>query len=318
VFHLSPSLAAKVAASHGIVTRKLLRDDGCTENSLRSMVAAGVLVRRHNEVYRLTTARETFESRCVAACMADSSVVVTGAAAARLWGFRHVFRPERPIILIEHDRTPLTRGVILRRTNVLDDIDSTLRDDGIRVATPPRAWFDCARDVDDERFEALTEWVLDHHASVPTLWATRSRLAGRGRPGLARVNRVLSRRAVWQRPSGSGLEVKVLRELERRGVAGLVRQHPIRLQNGVTVHPDGALPDLRWAVEIDHVTWHGGRLDAQRDKGRDRQLRRVGWQVDRVTDLEVREQLDATISELVELIEIRRTARDAGPPPSIA
>ena len=36
--------------------------------------------------------------------------------------------------------------------------------DGIRVASPPRVWFDCGRDLDDERFERLTEWVLDHHA----------------------------------------------------------------------------------------------------------------------------------------------------------
>ncbi len=61
---------------------------------------------------------------------------------------------------------------------------SSQRADGIRVASPPRAWFDCARDIDDERFERLTEWVLDQHTTMPTLcgagrvndatWPTRS------------------------------------------------------------------------------------------------------------------------------------------------
>jgi very-short-patch-repair endonuclease len=303
---LSSQLARSTAARYGIVTRARLIEDGFTVNTIRQLVTDDVITLCHRGVYRLVTAPDSFESRCVAACAADISAVITGAAAARLWEFRHVFRPEQPIALVEHDRSPLNRGVIVRRTNVLEPEDWVLRADVIRVASPPRAWFDCARDLDDTRFEMLTEWVLDHHATVPALWHLRRRLSGKGRPGLARVNRVLSQRAPWQRPAGSGLELRVLTALERRGVVGLVRQHPIRLSDGVVIHPDGALPDIRWAVEIDHVTWHGGRLDAQRDKGRDRRLRRIGWQVDRVTDIELREHFEATIDELVELSTLRR------------
>jgi very-short-patch-repair endonuclease len=157
----------------------------------------------------------------------------------------------------------------------------------------------------------LTEWVLDHHASVPSMWQMMRRMNHRGRPGLARAKRVLSQRPAWQRPAGSGLELRVLSALERAGVQGLVRQHPIRLSDGVVIHPDGALPGIRWAVEVDHVTWHGGRLDAQRDKGRDRKLRRIGWQVDRVTDVELKENFEATIAELVELVMLRRRSTAA-------
>jgi very-short-patch-repair endonuclease len=84
-----------------------------------------------------------------------------------------------------------------------------------------------------------------------------------------------------------------------------VRQHPLRLPNGVTIHVDGADPAVRWAVEIDHVTWHGGRFDAQRDKSRDRGARRIRWQVDRVTDLELAEDFDRAIDELVDLYRLR-------------
>lgn len=303
---LSPTLAARVSQRYGIVTTDDLLADGFTPNSVRRLVTDGVLVGQHSGVYRLASSPDSFEARCVAACAGDPSVVITGAAAARFWGFRHVFRPELPIVMFEHDRRPLNSGVKVRRTNVLEPEDWIQRTNGIRVAAPPRAWFDCARDLDDERFEMLTEWVLDHHASVPTLWGMRRRLNQRGRPGLARVNRVLSKRATWQRPADSGLEYRVIAALERRGITGLVRQHPILLPDRVTVHPDGALPDIRWAVEVDHVTWHGGRLDAQRDKGRDRKLRRVRWQVDRVTDVELAEHFDATIDELVDLITFRR------------
>lgn len=305
MYTFSTALAAQIAATHGIVTTQHLADDGATTHQIRDLVSNGVIVRRHNSTHRLATAPETFESQCAAACLADPSVVITGTAAGRLWGFRHVGVPTTPIVLVEHDRHPLASGVIIRRTNVLDDLHRVRRKDGIVVASPPRAWFDCGRDLDDEAFEALTEWVLDHHSSMPTLWRTVRELDARGRTGLARVRRVLSQRPVWQRPAGSKLELRVLDALERSGLPRLVRQHPLTLPNGVLIHPDGADPNLRWAVEVDHVTWHGGRHDTQRDKGRDRGLRRIGWQVERVTDQELRESFAEVISELVDLHALR-------------
>lgn len=305
MYNFSTVLAARIAATHGIVTTGQLADDGATTHQIRHLVSAHVIVRQHNGVYRLTTAPETFASKCAAACLADPSIVITGIAAGQLWGFRHVGAPSTPIALVEHDRHPLASGVVVRRTNVLHDLHRVRRGDGITLASPPRAWFDCGRDLTDDTFEALTEWVLDHHASMPTLWRTVRELDARGRTGLARVRRVLSQRSTWQRPAGSKLELRVLTALERAGIRRLVRQHPLTLPNGVVVHPDGADPEIRWAVEVDHVTWHGGRLDAQRDKGRDRGLRRIGWQVDRVTDQELRESFSDAIAELVDLHAIR-------------
>ncbi len=302
---LSPDLAQLIAGRYGIVTTDELVRDGFSLPSIRRHVGAGVLVRVHTGVYRVATAPDTFESRCVAACLADPEVVITGCAAARLWEFRHVGQPSEPIVLVRHDRSPLTRGVLIRRTNVLTVEDWLERPDGIRIASPPRAWFDCARDLSDERFEMLTEWVLDRHVRVPTLWRTTRRMTARGRPGLARVQRVMSQRADWQRPAGSGLELRVLSALERRGVGPIIRQYPLRLPNGSVIHPDGAVPAIRWAVEVDHVTWHGGRFAAQRDKGRDRNARRIRWQVDRVTDQELAHDFDGTIDELVELYRLR-------------
>jgi hypothetical protein len=307
---LSRSLAARIARRHGTVTRVELLGDGYSHREIDRAVERGTFVRVHNGVYRIATSPDSFEARCAAACAADPEVVVTGTAAARLWSFRHTWRPERPIVLVAHQRTPIARGVVLRRTNVLEDEDRVQRDDGITVASPPRAWFDCARDVDDERFERLTEWVLDQHATLPTLWHTARRLRAKGRPGAARVNRVMSKRADWQKPAGSGLELRVLRALEQRGVV-LVRQYALKLADGSTIHPDGADPSIKWALEIDHVTWHGGRLDAQYDKTRDRAARLVGWQVERVTDQELAENFDAVIDQLVALHRQRTVAMNA-------
>ncbi len=305
--HLSPQLMAAIAHRWGVVTTNDMLDDGIPSSAIRGLVTEKALIRAHTGVYRVATSPECLEARCVAACLADPEAVVTGFAAGRLWGFRHTPVPTVPEVLVGHDRRPLTTGVQIRRTSVLEPEDIVTRDDGIRVASPPRAWFDCSVHMDDARFERLTEWVLDRHVGVPMLWRVTRRLAARGRPGLARVRRVMSQRGDWQKPAGSGLEIDVHRALDARGVGPLVRQYPVRLINGIIIHPDVAVPGLRWAVEVDHVTWHGGRFDSQRDKARDRQARRIGWQVDRVTDQELRDSFDACMDEVAELFRLRRS-----------
>lgn len=304
--HLPQHLAAAIALRHGIIARTDLVEHGWSRHRIQTAVADGELVVCHPGVYRVATSPSTFESRCAAACAADPALVVTGRAAGRLWRFRQIRYDGPPIVLAEHDRNPIAGEVVVRRSNLIADTDRMARPDGIVVASPARTWFDCARDVGDDRFEAITEWVLDHHVAVADLWAMVRRMAASGRPGLARVRRVMSQRSAWQRPAGSLLELRVLKALRAAGLPELVRQHPIRLPNGIVIHPDGADPSARWALEVDHVTWHGGRSDAQRDKGRDRGLRRVGWQVDRVTDHELATDFDATIREVSELYWLRR------------
>jgi hypothetical protein len=302
---ISRSLAAGIAARHGIVHRHELAADGHSRHRIRRLVEHGALVPIHHDVYRIGTSPDTFEARCAAATAADPAAVICAISAARLWRMHHVWIPDLPHVLVAHSTTPITNGVVLCRTNVLGDEDVVERTDGIRLTSPPRTWFDCARHLTDDQFERLTEWVLDNHCPVAALQRTAERLRAKGRPGTARVRRVMSRRDDWQRPAGSGLEHRVLRALEQRGVR-LVRQHPLRLPNGLVIHPDGADPTIRWALEIDHVTWHGGRLDAQRDKARDRGARLIDWQVERVTDQELAEDFDATIDQLVALHRRRR------------
>jgi very-short-patch-repair endonuclease len=48
-----------------------------------------------------------------------------------------------------------------------------------------------------------------------------------------------------------------------------------------------------------------GTLESQRDKSRDRNARRVGWQVDRVTDQEIADDFRSAIDDLVDLHRLR-------------
>ena len=79
----------------------------------------------------------------------------------------------------------------------------------------------------------------------------------------------------------------------------------MRLPDGRTVHPDLVWPEARLAVEVDHVTWHGGRIESTYDKWRDRQMRLPGWEVDRVTDADICKRPVGTVRDLSALYALR-------------
>ena len=250
---ISRTLAELVSRRHGVVTHDELLADGHTHHAVRRLVEEGLLVTEHKRVYRLATSPDTFEARCAAASSADPCAIVTGVAAARLWEFRHVWRPDVPHVMVAHDRTPITRGVVLRRSNVIAEEDIVDRSDGIRVASPPRAWFDCARDLDDERFERLTEWVFDNHATLPTLWRTARRLERTRTSGSARVKRVMSRRSDWQSRQGPASSCSVLKALERRRRRARPATPSSASPNGIRSMSTAADPTIDGHVEVDHV-----------------------------------------------------------------
>ncbi|MGI9029501.1 MAG: hypothetical protein ACR2HP_05880, partial [Ilumatobacteraceae bacterium] len=137
--------------------------------------------------------------------------------------------------------------------------------------------------------------------------AASRRLRMIGRNGSARFGRVLARRPAWMKPAQSDHELRLLRALRRRGVE-LDPQHPVQLPDGSTVHLDGGDPARRFGVEVDHITWHGGRLVGDYDKWRDRQLARIGWTVPRVPDSAIDRDIERTADELAEIYFSRAVA----------
>ena len=97
-----------------------------------------------------------------------------------------------------------------------------------------------------------------------------------------------------------------MRAMKRRGIE-LEPQVPVVLDNGRQVRIDLAAPDIRFGIEVDHVTWHGGRLDTQRDKVRDRELMRLRWTIARVTDEDINRRLDETMQQLIDIAAVLRS-----------
>lgn len=297
---LPSTLVSHLATHYGVVDRITLVEHGVTAHELDSHLRAGTIRRVHTGVFQVSTSPESFASRCLAACLADAELVLCGPTAARIWKFKHTGKPDAIHVIVPHDRTPVSRGVVLRRSNALPTSDIVTLPTGVRLTAPTRTWFDRARDMTDHYFEALTEHVLDKYATMPTLWATVRRLCVKGRPGAARVRRVVSQRPAWQKPADSTLEFEVIKAFRERGVH-FVQQQSITLRNGRKIHLDAADPEIKFGIEIDHYEWHQGRAAAERDDQRNRSTEKIGWRVLRITDHAWRADRSGILTDIVEI-----------------
>ena len=86
--------------------------------------------------------------------------------------------------------------------------------------------------------------------------------------------------------------------MRARGFPPLVREHPIEIASGHVIHPDLGLPSDGFFVEVDHLTWHGGRRESAYDRWRDTQVRLAGACVERVSDVAIDERLAETVEDL--------------------
>jgi very-short-patch-repair endonuclease len=275
---------------------------------LRRLRELGLLTVEAEGVYRLTAAPRSDEQLAAIACATSPDVVVSHVSAGRAWGLRRMGRDTRLHVTINGRSNRLVPGAVVHRSHRIedtDDIDVIERPDGIRITTPPRTAFDLAATLRDDAVASIVEQLLhDDLCSLATVVATMDRLAEHGRTGSARFRRVLASRPQDAAVLASDLELRLEQALLDAGLPRPLRQHPIALPSGV-IHPDFYWPDEREVVEVDHVTWHGGKADLTYDKRRDRELWRRGIHVTRVTDDEIRFHLPRVVADIATILRSR-------------
>ena len=258
-------------------------------------------------VYRLAAAPSTVDQRMALACAAGPDVVVSHRSAGRIWGLRRLGQDDRLHVTIPGRSNRQVRGVVVHRSHRIDRVDVVERADGIRLTSPPRTAFDLAAVFHDDALASIVEQLLhDERCTIPTLFATGRRLSEHGRNGSARFARVLQSRPALLKPVASDLELQLERALVQAGLPRPLRQPALRLPSGEVVHPDFYWPAEREAVEVDHVTWHGGKLDLTYDKRRDRQLWQLRIHVTRVTDDEIRHHLGRVVADVGSILRLAR------------
>lgn len=304
-------LSSRSAARHGVLTTADLVAAGLSDRQQRRIRHDGTLTIVRRGIAVVAAVPDSERRRIVFACTATDGAASHNTA-ARLDGFRGVVDDGLIHITVTHDRRIRTKGlagVVIHRTTHLPKGDIVQHADGVRTTAPWRTVFDMAASVDAATLESMVEQgVNEGWFTIAKLWDVARRLARRGRAGSGRFTRVLSARESWRRPVGSHLELRLERAVVAAGLPAPHRQHAVTLRDGQVVHPDLSWPAIRLAVEVDHMRWHGGWLDRRYDEARDRRLRLVGWEVDRVSDDDIRRRLADVAAEIAELHQLRREA----------
>ncbi len=249
-----------------------------TARQIDERVASGLLIPEHRAVYRLAGAPRSREQALLAACLAaGTGAVASHRSAGVLWTLRGV-EAEKPEIIVPGTRCPTLRGVLVHRTDRLDDIDVSRRR-RIPVTTPARTLLDLGAVAPALVVEsALEDALMRRLVTFALLTGTLDRLGGPGRNGAGVLRALVEERDPATAPTQSMLEDLLFRVVKRGGLPAPVRQYEVA---GVLL--DGAYPHVRLGLEADSRIWHGGRLDVQRNSDKANILLAHGWRVLRFT-----------------------------------
>jgi hypothetical protein len=296
---LEGALAQELSARHGVTTRKRLFGMGVTRGVIDTLASNGRLQHLGKGVLVSPSHPETLEQRSGIAC-AHTGGVVCYPTAGLVWEYRKTPRSRHVHVWIPRERRiEAPEWVTIHRTPSLPRGDIVRRPDGITVTSPPRTAFDAAAVLTHDDLESLIEQGLDRgNFIIPTLWAVARRLCANGRAGSARFVEVLRRREPWLGPVDSDHEIRLERALRRRGFPAFERQPPLEIAPGRIIRRDLGIPEHRFYIEVDHLSWHGGRLEGARDRRRDLKGRARGVHIERVTDIALDRHLDETVEDL--------------------
>lgn len=297
------------ARQYGVLSRRQLIDEFNVPHwRIARTRKAGLLADVVPGVLRIVSSPETFRMRCMALQLQTRECgFISGWSAARLRDLR--LMPAQPI----HFTMPRGAGredpawAKVHRTSWYDaELDRETLDDGLIVAAPMRMLFGLAAAFNQFRFERAAEDAWHRKLITPDDASRYLQLHRcQGKDGVSTVERWLERAMSQDRPAQSNLERSLLEALDEIALPTPIRQHPLILPGGETVHLDIAWPDIRLAVEPGASWWHGGDLAQRKDQARDRECGEVGWQIIRF-DESMRENIAASARQ-VRRIHRRRT-----------
>ena len=302
---LTPRALAILRAQHGHATATQLDQAGVHRRARLRLVDLEVLKPVHKSVVRIDSAPRTLEGRCAGLCLGHPSGFITGPTGGKLLGLRRMPKPVPVHFAVPHGvHLDPQLNVVLHQTTSIAPSDVHHRRDGITTASPARLAFDLAAVLNAQDHASIVEQLIrEGHCSMDELAAVARRLCHPRRRGSLRFVRSLVERG--DRPAAESHPEIVLGDaLRARAVPVVPQASSLSLPNGANIRIDLAVPDARWAIETDVHPDHFLLEGTTKDKRRDRQCHLIGWQVERVTELDLVD-LASLVDELVALYEAR-------------
>jgi very-short-patch-repair endonuclease len=291
------AIVAEIAGrQHGVLAAGQLRRAGISDDAIRARVLAGRLHRIHRGVYAAGHSALSPEGRCFAAVLAVGGgpsgrgrsvfsywrAAVSHRSAASLWGLLPMMDGPVDVLSVGLGGKAKRAGVSIHRSRLLLPADVTLRW-GIPITTP-------ARTVSDLRRATSAGW-----------------------PGA--VSAKALRRAIRQaNVLGLPIDTEGRRDPTRSDLEqdfrDLCHRHRL-LPPEVNVRVGQYLIDFLWReqrliVETDSYLYHRGEVAFQDDRDRDLELRRLGYEVIRLSEKQVNEEPDRVATILAAILDGRR------------
>jgi very-short-patch-repair endonuclease len=291
------SLATLIAGNYGLVTRNQLRRLGYSDSNIQRMVSAGRLERFLPGVFRSTTAAITWEMHAMAGTLrSPGNVWLSHRSAAAHHGLTGCRKDHLEFLSTRQIRS--TRGHQIHHVAEMPICDvESIR--GIAVTTPARTLLDLASVVDEETLEiALDDALFTRQVRLPRLRWRLNELGTHGKPGIAKLRRLLEIRGDAIEVPTTILETKLVRLL-RRGKLPVARpQHRIHENGKLVARVDFMYPEQRVVIEVDGARWHMGRRARVKDAERDNYLNIRGWTVLRFSWFDLVERPEYVLDQI--------------------
>ena len=309
--YLPSAVHRMFARQHGVASLDQLLGAGLSTRQIENHVANGALISAIRGAYRSPSVPDTELLRCAEISLARPDVVVGGPTAGRLHGFRRLPPDRRVHVTAPCGANPSTVAPWIRvfHTAAVRPDDVVRRADGIRVFSRSRTAMDLARFLGWSDLRSVVEQAMhDGDHSAIEMIATGADWTNRRRWVRSYLSSILVR--IDGPPAESHGELLVGELLRRAGVVGLQRQVPL-VAGGRRMRFDLAVPELRWAVEVDLFPTHAETIGADDDRRRDRAAESAGWTVRRVTRSDYEHHLAETVARLAADHAARRAHRRA-------
>jgi very-short-patch-repair endonuclease len=302
VAHLNAQAHALLARQHGVASTRQLLDTGISPLQLKRLQQHGALELVVRGAYRTPSAPVTESSQCAAVCAARPDVAIAGPTAGRLWGFRRLPPDHRIHVIAPRASNPaIARWIVPYRTDARHEHDVVERTDGIRVTSRTRTAFDLARWLGpDDLLSVIEQAAHDGRLCDDDFLAVAADWLSPRRPWAREFLQTLDRRLPGG-PAESHPEVRIAAALTRAGLRGLVRQHRVELPGHGEVRFDLAVPELRWAIEVDLHPSHRETIGTAADARRDRAAGTLGWMTTRITEQQYEDRFNETIADVAML-----------------
>ncbi|MFZ4434657.1 MAG: DUF559 domain-containing protein [Microthrixaceae bacterium] len=286
----------------GVVARRQVLGIGASPRVIERHLLTGRWDRIHPDVYGLAGHAPSWRRRLWAAHLhAGPASVLAGSSAGRIHGFEQ-FPAGRCVLIVPDLRSRPPAGVMWVRTPDLG-VGDVVEPPGLPPTTSPaRTAMDGAAVLHVASLRLMVEQgLLERKFTLAEVGSVLSRVRRRGKPGVARLARVLDDLGPGGGIPGTELEHLLDEVVACAGLPAPLPQHPLPNHRGRTGFVDRMWPEARLIVEADGRRWHDRRQQMRADADRTLEAQAMGFETSRLHWEHLRHDPDGT-AELLRAI----------------